>query len=502
MLRAFLGIVTISIPVLSGCAPRVPAPSTSPAHAPSREQPVIASIDAVLSRPELAPTHVGLAVWSLDRKAWLIDRNADKLFVPASNAKLLVAVAALRTFGPATRFRTSVLTDAAQNGAAGDSVLTGNLYLVGGGNPDLSTGDVVELAERLRALGIRRVRGNLVLDASHFDSVAYGPGWMWDEGPYAYNAPVSAFMLNGNTVRLTIRPGKAVGDTVRVSISPPTASPLPVVRATTRSDTTSGSPLSVLRQGNPPVTAIEGSMQSRSGPVVVTCAIPDPVPYAASVFSGALGAAGIVLEGSSASGAAPDSGVQVLAAVSSAPTDVLVRRFLKESDNLLGEALVKQLGRAANGEGSWRSGLAAIRRCLAEFAGVDSTTYRLADGSGLSRYTEVSPRMIVQVMARACDEFTVAPEFLSALAVGGIDGTLARRLTDTDVAGYVRGKTGTMSGVGSLSGVVVTRDGERLAFALLMNGFVGPSAQLRRAQDDVVRALRCYPAPRSCLNAQ
>ncbi len=493
-MHRFAAIPVILALVVAACAP-VPPVGLAPVRTPS-EGAIEERIEAILARPELAPTNVGFAVWSLDRNAWLVERNADKLFVPASTAKLLLAVATLHTFGPAAAFRTLLLADREGSSARDDSVLAGNLYLVGGGNPDLSTGDLMDLAERLRAIGIRRVQGNLVLDATHFDSTAFGPGWMWDETAYPYGARVNAFMLNGNTVRITIRPGKTVGDTVRVAVSPRSAGLPFAVNATTRSDTTGGPPLWVTRAGDLPVTVVSGSMLIGSNPVVVTRTVPDAAAYAGSVFLDALASVGISVEGDLAFGVAPEDSAQVVAVASSAPTDLLVRRLLKESDNLVAETLVKQLGRRVNGEGSWPAGLSAVRRSLAAFAGLDSTAYCLADGSGLSRYTQVSPRMIVRVIARACDEFTVAPEFLSALAIAGVDGTLARRLTDGDVAGYVRGKTGSMSSISSLSGVLVTQAGERLTFSLIMNGFVGSSAQVRRAQDDLVRLLRRYPPPR------
>ena len=475
--------VALSLALLiAACAPRI---RPSPEHIPPSAHRLAQAIEAILARPELAPTHVGLAVWSLDRREWLYLREADKLFVPASNAKVLVAAAALYALGPSAVFTTTLAADTAQS----DTLLPGNLYLVGGGNPDLSTGDLACLAERLRALGIRRVRGRLVLDASRFDSTAFGPGWMWDEGPYAYNAPVNAFMLNGNTVRLTIRPGKAIGDTVRAEVSPPGAGMSLVVSATTRSDTMSGPPLAVERPGA--AFLVRGTMPQSSQPAVLVRTVPDPVAYAGSVFADALRSAGIAVDSGLTVGASPANGT-ILGVAASAPVDVLVRRFLKESDNLIGETLVKQLGVAAGAQGSWADGLSAVRRSLAAFAGLDSTSYRLADGSGLSRYTQVSPRMMVRVIAAAADEFAIAPEFLSALAVGGVDGTLAQRLADPGVAGYVRGKSGTMSGVSTLSGVVLASGGERLAFCLMMNGYVGPAANLRQAQDEVVAVLRAH----------
>ncbi len=392
-------------------------------------------VDSLLSLPELAATHVGLAVRSIDGGDWLLLHNPDKLFVPASNAKILVAAAALDVLGPGRTFPTRLLGQSEPT----DSLLVGDLYLVAGGAPDLDREAFDELAGRLRARGIGRVRGNLVLDASRFDSAAFGPGWTWDEGPVSYNAPVNAFMFSRNTVRVTIRPGAAPGDTLIAEVIPPDCGVPLVVRAVTRRPREQAPRLTVARPGDTLIVA--GSLPRGGGPVTRVRTVPNPIAYAGAQFVGALSRAGIDVEGDVAAGLAPDSGGVVLGWVRSAPVDILVRHFLKNTDNLYGEALVKQMGFISCGDGSWSAGLSAIRRSLVNIAGVDSASYRLADGSGLSRYSELSPRTLAAVIAGARARFTTGPEFESALAIGGVDGTLRRRLVDASVRSRVRAKT-------------------------------------------------------------
>jgi len=476
--------------VLTGTYPRAArAADTFPPPTIVRREDVAArAIDSLLAAPEMVPTHVGIAVRSLDYHQWLVLHDADKLFVPASNTKLLVAAAALYVLGPQARFSTAVMTDA----AVIDSILAGDVYLVARGAPDLVTGQLVTLAGRLRALGVRRIDGALVLDATYFDSTAFGPGWMWDEGPVSYNAPVNAFMLNDNTVTITARPGPAPDAPVRVEVTPADAGIPVVVTALTRGRTTDGPPLVVERPRD--AFVVRGTLPIGAQPIAVDRSVPDPAGYAGAVFAGALRRMGVTLVGPVRAGAAPAS-ARTLAEVPSALADFLVRRFLKESHNLTGEALVKQLGVATNRGGTWRGGLAAIRAALADLANVDPAAYYLADGSGLSRYTEVSPRTFVEVIAAAADRFSMSPEFLAALSIGGTDGTLVHRLGEGDMAGQVRAKTGTMHGVSCLSGIVVTRAGERLAFSILMNGFTGSAAALWYTQEEIVAALRGIPPP-------
>ncbi len=486
MRSALLPFLIVSV-LLCGCALQRPPHVLQLEAFQHRIDAFRMAMDELASSPELSPTTVGIAVWSMDRRDWLYLHNADKLFVPASNVKLLVAISALRVYGPAWRFATTVAVDA----SIADSVVSGPVYLIAGGAPDLRSSDLSILADLLWASGIRAIRGPIVIDATRFDSTAFGPGWMWDEGPYSYNAPLSAAMLNDNTVTVTVRPGVNAGDSVRVAVTPQYAGVPVDIRATTRQDTASGERLTVERPGS--TIVVRGTMSKSSGPVTVRRTVSDPPAYLAHCFIGELKRAGIAVQDSVVFGAAPRTGLVARATVYSAPMDVLVRRFLKQSHNLTGEALLKHLGVTYRGEGSWPAGLSAIREIVQEYAGIDSMSYRLADGSGLSRYTEMSPRQITRLLRVAVDDFTISPEVVAALPIAGVDGTLSRRLSDGPESGLVRGKTGAMTGVTGISGVMETYSGERLVYSIIMNGFPGSTLSGRRMQDALIQ--RLYMAP-------
>jgi serine-type D-Ala-D-Ala carboxypeptidase/endopeptidase (penicillin-binding protein 4) len=466
---------------MTGCSPLSARSGIRPLHRALSPR-TIASLDSLVVAGGRT-AHVGVAVCAVsDSTRWLYLHDGDRLFTPASNAKLLTAVAALDLLGANRRFS----TDLRMRGILRDSVLHGNLFLVAGGAPDLSTGDIARLAARVRSLGVTNISGNLVLDASLFDSVAFGPGWMWDEGPYAFNAPINAFMLNGNTLEVAVRPGRSSGDTVSVSVSPPTGA-CPVSISAVTCTTTTECPRLQIRRDNTTLT-VTGTMRPRAKPVIRWRTVPDPVEYAGRTLHSELLKAGIGIEGTLQRGTCPDSGVRTIARMRSATVDVLVRNFLKSSTNIIGETLVKQCGVQSDGQGTWESGLCAIRRSLAERRGLDSTEYRLADGSGLSRYTLVSPRQIARLLAVTAGDFRTGPELMSALPIAGTDGTLRWRMRG--MRGEVRAKTGTMSGVSSLSGYLRTEKGDILAFSVLVNGFLGPAREFREMQDELIGVLR------------
>jgi D-alanyl-D-alanine carboxypeptidase/D-alanyl-D-alanine-endopeptidase (penicillin-binding protein 4) len=172
------------------------------------------------------------------------------------------------------------------------------------------------------------------------------------------------------------------------------------------------------------------------------------------------------------------------------PLSESVRNFLKISDNLTGELLVKAVGASVAGPpGTYEKGLAAERAFLAQEVGIDTTAQMLADGSGVSRYNLVTARQIVALLRYMTTRDDLFPTYLAALPIAGVDGTLEGRMRGTAAEGRAGAKTGTLNGVTALSGYVPSADGERLAFSLMMEFYTGSSAPRRAVQDSIVAAL-------------
>lgn len=209
-----------------------------------------------------------------------------------------------------------------------------------------------------------------------------------------------------------------------------------------------------------------------------------PEIRAALHLSERLSQAGIALAGTVRVGKAPAE-ARVLYRHESAPLSEIVRALNKDSNNFYAEALVRQLG-LLEGTGSHAAGLEVMSDAL-EAAGWTRGTYRIADGSGLSRYSAVTPAQMAGLLVAAA-RMPEAPAFMASLSVAGQDGTLARRLVGTRAEGLLMAKTGTMSGVSSLCGYLAPPGKEKLAIALLVNGFVGSSKPVQALQDAVILA--------------
>ena len=219
-----------------------------------------------------------------------------------------------------------------------------------------------------------------------------------------------------------------------------------------------------------------------------------PTAWFLERFRRALAEAGVEIEGAARTARRdePLPGASWERHFRSPPLGAALERMLKSSDNQIAELLLRSLG-ALDGDGSAEAGLEVVQRTLAGW-GIDPGAFSLADGSGMSRYNEISPAALVRLLRRTSQlrEFAV---FRDALPVASVDGTLARRFLDTAATRSVRAKTGSLSGVRALAGYVEDGDGETLVFALLLNGYDAPAAVATAMQDLLVEQLALYHGP-------
>jgi D-alanyl-D-alanine carboxypeptidase/D-alanyl-D-alanine-endopeptidase (penicillin-binding protein 4) len=459
----------------------------------------VETVARALADPSLAHSGIAFLAVSLDRGDTLFAREADRLYTPASNRKLFTAASALHWLGPEHRFRTTLVA----TGPVDADTLRGDLVLIGRGDPDLLPDHLAALADTLAAKGARVVAGDVRADDAWFDDVAWGAGWMWDDGPYWEWPYVTALTVADNVVTVTVRPGARVGDPVAVALDPPTGYVIVNVSAVTTA-TGSAPELAVDRRWDPKenVVDVTGTLPQGAEPVVARRTVEDPALYAATLLREILAARGVEVLGAARHGdlAASETGlagaggaearVDTIATHVSGPLSESVRNFLKISDNLTGELLVKAVGASVAGPpGTYAKGLAAERAFLAQEVGIDTTAQMLADGSGVSRYNLVTARQIVALLRYMTTRDDLFPSYRAALPVAGVDGTLEGRMRGTAAEGRAGAKTGTLNGVTALSGYVPSAEGERLAFSLMMEFYTGSSAPRRAVQDSIVAAL-------------
>ena len=377
------------------------------------------------------------------------ERNADLAVIPASTQKLPVAAAALELLGADFRYTTTAVVDSSPV----DGVVEGDLYLVGGGDPLLSSDwypasnlelnavtsptSFDTLADRVVAAGVTAVRGSIVGDGTRYDDEYFAPGW--GDGVAGLEAgPYDALMANDSRVL--------------------------------------GDPL-------------------RSG---------EPNEAAAREFALLLEARGVSVGESARNGDAPDDAIE-LASIDSAPMSDVIAEMLGNSDNNTAELMVKELGYSISSVGTREAGLALVRQQLVDWD-VDDSSIVLADGSGLSLDNRLTCDAIVTVLQQTGFESPIG----QGLPVAGQTGTLSNVFTDHPVAGRLRGKTGTLNNppfnvdppaVKALAGYLPVEGGSAVEYALVLNGpTISDQSEYRPVWNELADALDTYPAGASPID--
>ncbi|WP_255954864.1 D-alanyl-D-alanine carboxypeptidase/D-alanyl-D-alanine endopeptidase [Streptomyces odontomachi] len=457
------------------------------------------ALDGILADARMSGGQESVTVADADSGDVLYQHTSGNRLMPASNTKLLTSTAAMAVLGPDYRFSTDVLSTGRQHG----TVLNGDLYLRGTGDPTLLAEDYDQLAAQLAGAGVKQVTGRLVADDTRFDDQRLGRSWAADDEASYYSAQISALAVAPNTdydtgtVITTITPGAAVGDKAKVTVTPPTHYVHVDVTATTAPAGDDGGITVDRAHGTNDIT-ISGSIPADADPDMEWVTVWDPTGYAAAVFRDALAAHGVHVLGPTSLGRATPDGARTLATHDSMQLKDLLIPFLKLSNNMHAEILTKAMGVKTAGEGSWDAGLAAVDDYL-KGLGLDTAQLRQVDGSGLSRMDNVPAETFAELLVKVRHE-PWFDDWYKGLPVACdpdrfVGGTLRSRMCDTPAALNARGKTGTLTGASSLSGYVTDAGGRKLVYSILLNNFLADS--VTDIQDAIVVTLASSSADKA-----
>ncbi|MCL7970666.1 MAG: D-alanyl-D-alanine carboxypeptidase/D-alanyl-D-alanine-endopeptidase [marine benthic group bacterium] len=466
-----------------------PAATTSYATSLDAPEDLAARIATILEDPALARAHVGLVVQVAETGEILFDLQGDKLFVPASNTKIVTAAVALEALGPAYRWETTL----AATGQIREGVLEGDLWITGSGDPWLSRETVRSWPALLRRAGIERITGDVIGDDRRFVGPQWGEGWFWHEIYASWASGVSALQVRPNTVRADLIPGARVGDRARFQLRHQGPG-IPM-----ETDVRTGAPGSDVR--------LHYELPPEGGDVRLTGWIPagDTVPlhlathhptlYLLNHLEQAVGNAGIEVNGSFRR-AAPEEAPGPASWSHGVVSDSLgaaIAEMLKPSDNQVAESILRTVGYEAGAEGSAEAGLDVARGILAGW-GIERGAMALSDGSGLSRYNRIAP----SAMARLLRSMWQHPEhavFLAGLPVAAVDGTMRSRLSGTPAEENVRAKTGSLAAARALSGYLTDGAGETLVFSLMLNDYEVSGSVAVALEDLIIEQIALYRRP-------
>jgi serine-type D-Ala-D-Ala carboxypeptidase/endopeptidase (penicillin-binding protein 4) len=462
--------------ILAACAAMLALASLSPGSAQSSDLPN--ALGALVREASLGE-QVSITVADAVSGVPVFAHQPDLPLNPASNQKLVTAAAALVLLGAEARFRTGLY-----GRVEGDAVV-GGLVLKGMGDPSLRQGDLVELARDLERRGVRSV-DEVIVDATYFDAQLLPPAFEQQPNEVApFRAATGAVSVDANAYVLRVRPGDAAGAPARIELDGDGY--FQVQNAITTSE--GGAPNVVAEQradGERMRLALRGSVPLGSAPLSYRRRIENPVAWAGHLLRDALAATGVRVSGgvrvASSATEAP-----LLASHQSRPLAELVTALGKQSDNFVAEMLFRDLGAERHRPGRVEDSVAAVQAYFLR-AGVEGSPV-VINGSGLFQGNRVSSSQLTRVLVHAFGTPAFSSEYVAHLAIGGVDGTLERRLTDLPAPRVIRAKTGTLDDAIALSGYVLGPSPARAyAFSVLINGARGRQAAARVLADGVARA--------------
>ncbi len=453
-----------------------------------------AMIDSLADAPEFSNAHWGILIVDPERGDTLYSRNAGKLFMPASNMKILTSATALAQLGPDYKYRTVF----AARGAISNGTLNGDLLVIGRGDPSVSDHMLHDamiplrsIADSLAARGIHHVAGRVVAAGNAFPSEVFGFGWTYDDFEDSYSAPIDELLFNEGFSELHVHAGARAGDAVRVDVKPARSVPIVRNQATTIAAPTGdwrrgrGDGLRAHKDSTNWDVILDGQIAAGDSAVIeVTHHDPDAA-YVAAVRE-ALRDKGITIDESASTDTT--ARVDTLATLSSPPMSEILKALLKPSQNQIAEMLFRTVALEKYGAGRTDSARSIVGAQIASWGAAVPSEAVIRDGSGLSRYDYISPRTVVRILdaMRRSQYFTT---YYDALPIAGIDGTIRNRMKGTPAQGNVHAKTGSVALARSLSGYVTTADHHMLIFSFLANNWTVPVSSVEHVQDAIAARL-------------
>ncbi|MEI4768656.1 D-alanyl-D-alanine carboxypeptidase/D-alanyl-D-alanine-endopeptidase [Psychrobacillus sp. FJAT-51614] len=417
----------------------------------------------------------------------IYDYHGQATVKPASNMKLLTTAAALDVLGEDYRFNTALYT----SGKMSNGVLKGDVYLKGQGDPTLSFEDLQQFAEELKAQGINKIDGRIVGDDKWFDDDLLTPGiWVGDES-YYYAAPISALTTSPNTdydsgTIIVEATGTTVGNLPSIKVTPHIGD-LQIVNEAQTVEAGKTNTVTIERMYQTNQIVISGNLPiDKTKKEWVT--VKHPTTHTLTMFQAVLTEAGIEYSKEKVFRAATPKSAQLVAMKQSMTLEQLLIPYMKLSNNGIADILVKTMGKMKKNEGSTTAGLEVIRE-YGNSINLNMAEWQFEDGSGMSHENRVSSFSVSELLYKVQGEDWFNTYFNSLPVAANTDrmvgGTLRNRLKDPLTAGKVYAKTGSLTGVSTLSGYLKASSGGSYIFSVLVQNKSGTSTVI----DEIVKEI-------------
>ena len=448
-----------------------------------------AAIDRLFASKNLSAA--SYSIYAIDANTGVtICETSQKSLSTASVMKLMTTAVALELLGPDYTFSTSLYYSGVIDPQTG--ILNGNLVLKGGGDPAFFSSFFKEhysscfanWVSQLKKWGIKRVKGNLILDLSSLENATIPGGWCWDDIGNYYGAGVSSLTFSDNLYDIHFSSPESVSKKTTIKNIYPEIPELKIDNKVLSSART-GDHTIVFGAPGSTSQVIEGTIPTNQSDFVVKAATPDPPLLAGRTFLRELRAEGIGISGVITKTSSEVAGSKALIGNQlSPPLKDLIVPLNKESLNLFAEHLLLEIGRRSTGEPFVSKGIEAYH-LFCKNKGIDTVGFFPADGSGLTRSNALTARTLVETMKYMYDGKN-GVYFFDALPIAGVDGTLRNSFKGTPLEKNMKAKTGSMARVRSIAGLMKTKSKKNLLFAILINNFDLTSSETTKLLESIL----------------
>lgn len=444
---------------------------------------IVEELNEIFEDEYFQSTTLAVSIFDLTTGNYLYRKNDKQLLHPASNMKVITSATGLEYLGPEYTFSTSVY----HTGIIMDSVCYGDIVVVGGFDPDFTTEDLDTLVYSLKDYGINEIRGNIYGDVSNMDSLFWGNGWMWDDDP-SYDFPyMTPLIINDVSIEIAYEPG-LIGNPVNISLIPETDFFDITNESITSKEDTSNFEITRdwLNRGNEII--ISGDLSYRAEPDTVKINIVNPEYYFLYLLKEKIEANSIKFYGRLDTLTLPAYSKLIYEKKRS--FGEIIINLNKDSDNLSAEMTLRALSlERYDKPASAKKGIQVIDSLIARTE-LNYKNYKIVDGSGVSHYNLVTPELLIEILKymyyKSPENYKILKE---SFPIAGVDGSLENRMKKNQAFENVYAKTGTLSGVSTLSGYLMSANKHDIAFSIFVQNYIGSSRVARGYQDRICRFL-------------
>jgi serine-type D-Ala-D-Ala carboxypeptidase/endopeptidase (penicillin-binding protein 4) len=440
-----------------------------------------------LIKSYVADAQAGLWVQDADTQEVLYTYNADHRFTPASVTKSYTVAATLLDLPPNFTYQTKLLYDKSK---LNNGVLEGDIALQFSGDPSLTTQDLENLLQQLNIKGIKTIKGNVFIDNTAFSKPDAGLGWVITDLSWYFASPAKSVIIDENRVPITLTPAANLGQkTVIQPLADKIINLSSDVITVSETDAKNLCQLNVELEEKNNGVHLYGCwpLQAQQSATTLRVALPNAELRANDIIQQSLASLGINLTGKiqiASSNTLPDT----LATHQSLSLSVILAKIMRESNNIYADSLAKTLGKKNYQRGTLQAGSYAITQILKDRLKLDSNSFRLSDGSGVSIYNQITPKNVAMLLQGMYNETSYRDDFLTSMQVLDSAHSFYKR-TPKNLTTPIYIKTGGLTGVSNVTGYVKTQSGKTLIVVSLLNQLPADRTKASEFEQRIIETL-------------